>query len=72
MDGLDHPDPIADLEQWSDNIDEFMEGLCKPLPPYLVNDFWQQSNDIGLRIEMGLSPQNPIAIHGNTPRDSET
>ena len=64
MDGLDHPDPIANLEQWSDNIDEFMEGLCTPLSPYLVDDPWQQPDpvedyqqwpdDVALRVEMGL------------------
>ena len=46
MDGLDHPDPIDDLKQWSDNINEFMEGLCTPLSPYLVDDPWQQSDPV--------------------------
>ena len=32
MYGLDHPNPFDDLEQWSNNIHEFMEELCKPTP----------------------------------------
>ena len=46
MDGLDHLDPIDDLKQWSDNINEFMEGLCTPLSPYLVDDPWQQPDPV--------------------------
>lgn len=47
-------DPLDDLEEWSDKINEFMDGLCRPLPSDLVDKFKQWTDDIGTRVEMGL------------------
>ena len=54
MQGLDLVDPFDDLKEWSADINEFMDGICRPLPSDLVNQFEQWSDDIGARVELGL------------------
>ena len=49
MHELADSEPFDDLEEWSCDIDEFLEGICD-----LPNDSWQHPNNIGLRAETGL------------------
>ena len=58
MNGLTHLDPLDDLEQWSDNIEEFMEELCKPTQDP-ISEYWQWMNDVGVHAEIGLHPLEP-------------
>ena len=37
---LDIPDEFDDLDDWSDNVDRFMEGL---LNPHMIEELWQKS-----------------------------
>ena len=40
LDELDYPKVMDDLDEWSDDIDLFMEGLCNP---HKIDKLWQQS-----------------------------
>ena len=54
MQGLDLANPFDNLKEWSADIDEFMDGICHPLPLDVVDQFEQCSDDIGARVELGL------------------
>ena len=41
MESLDNLEPFDDLEDWSDDVDLFMEAICQP--PHMVNVLWQQT-----------------------------
>jgi len=41
MESLDNLEPFDDLEDWTYNIDLFMEAMCNP--PHMVDALWQQA-----------------------------
>ena len=60
---FNHPELLEDDEQWTWDINEFMEGICQidppcpnddPNEPSLVENYKQWLNDNAARVEMGL------------------
>ena len=41
MESLDNIEPYDDLEDWSDDVDLFMEAMCHP--PHMVDVVWQEA-----------------------------
>ena len=41
MESIDNIEPYDDLEDWSDNVDLFMEAMCHP--PHMADDLWQEA-----------------------------
>jgi len=41
MQSLDNLEPFDDLEDWTGDVDLFMEVMCHP--PYMVDVLWQQA-----------------------------
>jgi hypothetical protein len=41
MESLDNLEPFDDLEDWSYDVDLFMEAMCHP--PHMANVLWQKT-----------------------------
>jgi len=41
MESLDNIEPYDDLEDWSDDVDLFMEAMCHP--PHMADVLWQEA-----------------------------
>ena len=41
MESLDNLEPYADLEDWLDDVNLFMEAMCHP--PHMADVLWQEA-----------------------------
>ena len=54
MDSIDNLEPFDDLEDWTDDIDLFIEAMSNP--PNMVDTLWQQAKFKEKKEELQLHP----------------
>ena len=66
MESLDNLKPFEDLEDWTDDIDLFMEAMYNP--PHMADALWQQAKLKKEKEKLQLHPETHCKPEKNNPQ----
>ena len=70
MESLDNLEPFDDLEDWSDDVDLFIEAMCHP--PHMTDVLWQEAKLKKQKEESEPHLDNHSKPEKNDPRLDQT